>query len=469
MQIFGFQIGRTKAAVPAMSFANTNGAFGGGWFGVVREPYAGAFQSGVTVDAPKNLLSNSSVFASVTLMASDIAKLGIGLVDEDAKGITTPVPANSPYWPVLRRPNHFQNRIKFLEHWMLSKLLAGNMYALKERDNRGLVTALYILNPLLVTPLVTPSGDVYYKLEADHLSGVSISITVPASEIIHDRMNCLFHPLVGVSPLYAAGMSATMSNKILSNSATFFANMSRPGGMLTAPGTIEDATATRLKSEFEQNFAGHQMGRLFVGGDGLQFTPMSVAAEAAQLVEQLDWTAIDVARAFHMPLFKIGAESGRNVGALSIESQQQLYLNDCLHIHIEDIELCLTEGLSLPGGYEVEIDEEGMLRMDKSALYSALGEGVKSTVLAPNEARKKLGLKPVPAAIHRWRSNRISASWRSRSAMRSPTHSQPRRCRLHPHRRRRLHQRPPPRRRRRNQAPNSRSNSWPVSARLASA
>jgi hypothetical protein len=30
-----------------------------------------------------------------------------------------------------------------------------------------------------------------------------------------------------------------------------------------------------------------------------------------------------------------------------------------------------------------------MLRMDKSALYTALGEGVKNVILAPNEARQE--------------------------------------------------------------------------------
>jgi phage portal protein BeeE len=90
---------------------------------------------------------------------------------------SAPAPANSRLLGVLRKPNHFQNRIKFIEHWMLSKLAWGNVYALKERDARGIVSALYILDPQLVTPLVTPSGDVYYKLEADHLLGGSSSIT----------------------------------------------------------------------------------------------------------------------------------------------------------------------------------------------------------------------------------------------------------------------------------------------------
>lgn len=369
----------------------------GGWFGVIRESFAGAFQSNVQIDAPRNILAFSAVFACVTLIANDIAKLEIKLMQENDDDICVKAPANSPYWPVLRKPNHFQNRIQFISQWMVSKLLYGNTYALKERDARGIVTALYILDAQRVTPMVADNGDVYYQLAADHLAGLPSSITVPAREIIHDRMCCLWHPLVGISPIYACGMSATMGNKIQANSAAFFQNMSRPSGMLTAPSRIDDQTANRIKSEFEQNFSGTHLGRLFVAGDGLDYKSMSMPAEAAQLIQQLDWTVTDVARCFHVPLFKIGAEAGKNAGNLSVEAQQQLYLNDCLHIHIEDIELCLEEGIGAAGAnYEVEIDEEGLLRMDTAAKAEAMGSLVGAAIMAPNEARTKFDLPPVP-------------------------------------------------------------------------
>src|SRR5690606_35289615 len=136
-----------------------------------------------------------------------------------------------------------------------SKLMRGNAYGLKQRDGRNVVTAIYILDPDRVTPMVADDGSVWYQLGDDNLSGVaSGGVTVPASEIIHDRMNCLFHPLVGVSPLYASALAASQSLNIQKDSASFFANGSRPGGILTAPGNISDANAARLKDYFDNNF-----------------------------------------------------------------------------------------------------------------------------------------------------------------------------------------------------------------------
>lgn len=390
MKIFGLEITRTKAAPSAMSAVDSYG--GGGWFRVVRESFAGAFQSKVEVDAPRNILAFSAVFSCVTRIASDIAKLCIDLVEQDANGIAIKAPATSPYWAVLRKPNNYQNRIKFIEQWIISKLLYGNTYILKERDLRGIVTAMHILDAQRVTPLVATNGDVYYQLAADHLAGLQGMVTVPASEIIHDRINCFWHPLVGVSPIYACGMSATTGNRIQANSAALFTNMSRPSGMLSAPGAIGDETAARLKAAWEENFSGSNIGRLAILGDGLKYEAMTISAADAQLIEQLRWTVEDVARCFHMPLFKIGSTG--TAGSLSVEAQQQLYLNDCLHILIEDVELCLDEGLELKTGYHAEVDEEGLLRMDQAALYDALGKAVGACIMKPNEARRKLRLAP---------------------------------------------------------------------------
>src|SRR5690606_18147617 len=104
-----------------------------GWFPLIRESFSGAWQRNIELK-PESILSFHAVFACQTLIASDIAKLRVKLV-EDRDGIWTEV-SRPAYSPVLRKPNHFQNRIQFFESWVLSKLQSGNTYALKGRDGR---------------------------------------------------------------------------------------------------------------------------------------------------------------------------------------------------------------------------------------------------------------------------------------------------------------------------------------------
>ncbi len=43
----------------------------------------------------------------------------------------------SPFLAVLRKPNRFQTRIQFFNYWIVSKLMAGNTYILKDRDQQA--------------------------------------------------------------------------------------------------------------------------------------------------------------------------------------------------------------------------------------------------------------------------------------------------------------------------------------------
>jgi HK97 family phage portal protein len=402
MRLFGLNITRTKAAPPVPVSENR-----GGWFRIF-ESYAGAWQQNVTVDY-NTVLSYHAVYACMTLIAQDISKLRVKLVEQDADGIWTET--NSPaYSPVLRKPNGYQNRIQFWESWILSKLARGNTYVLKVRDGRGVVVALYVLDPNRVKAMVSDDGSVWYQLSTDNMAGGELveEVMVPASEIIHDRFNCLFHPLIGTSPIFAAGVAATQGINIQNNSATFFGNASRPSGVLTAPGAISDETAARLKTAWETKFSGENAGKVAVLGDGLSYTTMSMSAEESQLIDQLKWTAEVVCSTFHVPPYKIGVgtmPTYSNIQSLNIE-----YYSQCLQSLIEAAELCLDEGLGIGAGvkvgggtvegktvegktYGTEFDVENLLRMDSVTQMDVLDKA--KGVMAPNEQRKKLDLKPV--------------------------------------------------------------------------
>ncbi len=392
MKIFGFTLWPKKD----MLAPQVVGDRGGWWWPVIRESFTGAWQQGVLI-RPETAMSNHAVFACVTRIASDIAKLRVKLVEQQDSGIWSEV-TSPAFSPVLTKPNPYQNRIKFIEQWILSKLLYGNAYIYKIRDNRQVVVELHVLHPAKVQPMVTPDGSVYYRLGVDLLAGLAESMAmVPASEIIHDTMNTLYHPLMGLSPIFAAGLAATQGLRIQHNSTNFFANGARPGGILTAPGVINKETADRLKQHWETNFTGENIGRVAVLGDGLTYQPMVMSAVDAQLLEQLKWTAEMVCTCFQVPSYMVGitpAPTRANMDALT-----QQYYNQCLQILVESLELGLDEGLGLVDvsghSYGVELDLDGLLRMDAPTQYKTYGEGVTAGLLAPNEGRLKLDLPPV--------------------------------------------------------------------------
>lgn len=364
---------------------------------LIREPYTGAWQRNEEWTAD-TVLAYHAVYACVTLIASDVGKLRPRLVVADANDIWTET-TSPAFSPVLRRPNRYQNHIQYKSWYVTSKLIRGNAYVLKQRDGRGVVTALYPLDPARVTVLVSPDGSVFYRLSADNLSGIEEgSIEVPASEMIHDRMNCLFHPLVGVSPLFAAGLAASEGLRIQENASVFFGNNSQPGGVLTAPAAISDETAARLKDYWTENFTGAHAGKVAVVGDGLKFEAMRANAVDSQMIEQLKWTAEVVCSCFRVPAYKVGV--GPPPSNTNVEALDQQYYSQCLQILIEEFELCMDEALGLDVPIEgkrmgVELDLDGLLRMDTQTMVNTLGEGVNRGLMTPNEARRKINAKPL--------------------------------------------------------------------------
>ncbi|UIK05012.1 phage portal protein [Neorhizobium galegae] len=385
MRLFGRNFFGERSAAKAMAPV-TQGR--GGWYRIL-ESFPGAWQQNVEVKFD-SVLSNHADFACRTLIASDIAKLRIKLVQKDGDGIWSET-ANPAYSPVLRKPNDFQNRIQFMESWVLSKLQRGNAYILKQRDGRGVVKKLYVLDPTLATPLVSDDGSVFYQLSKDPLASIEQSIIVPAREIIHDRFNCFFHPLVGLSPIFAGGLAAMQGLAIQNDSALFFQNGAQPGGILTAPGAISDETAARLKAHWDTNFSGKNSGKVAVLGDGLKYEGMKAKATDSQLIEQLKWSGEVVCSTYHVPPYKIGLgpmPTNNNVQSLNVE-----YYSQCLQVLLESIELCLDEGLAIGEALGTEFDTDNLLRMDSVTQMDMLDKS--KGIMAPNEQRKRLDLKPV--------------------------------------------------------------------------
>jgi len=359
-----------------------------GWFSIF-DFKAGAWQADDTPINTDKVLANWAVYSCLTLIAQDLGKMRLKLVELGADGIWREV-RSAAFSPVLKKPNRYQTRQKFIEAWALSKLgPAGNTYVLKERDRRGIVVAMHVLDPWATTPLIAPDGSVFYRIGQDFLATVTDEmIAVPASEIIHDRASCLFHPLVGVSPIFASGLAAQQGNSIQSNSDQFFKQKSMPGGIITAPSEISEVMAERIKREWNSRYSGDNAGKTAVLGDGMKYEPFGATARDSQLTEQLQITAKMVCSTYHVPPFKIGLESlpaGQKASDMNI-----IYYSDCVQTLIEAIEALLDDGLGLElsgKAYGTEFEVDDLLRMDTGSMVESLNSAVAGGWMAPNEAR----------------------------------------------------------------------------------
>lgn len=357
---------------------------------VIREPFGGAWQKNLEL-SPDDLLNHPAVFACTSLISNTIAKMPVNLTERNGEVWTKA--ENPAFSPVLKKFNRFETRQQTMARWVLSTLHHGAAFVLKRRDKRSVVVELFVLDPRRVRPMISESGEVFYELQVDDLATVHRTITVAASEIIHDRVNAI-HPLVGVSPLVAAALPVLQSRKIIDNSVSFFANAARPGSILQAPGAVSDATVGQLRAYWSENYTGNNAGRVAVLADGLTYQPIPQAtAGDSQVFEQLGWTAETVCSVFGVPPHMIGiGEKQSNANVLALEQQ---FYSTCIGYRVEAIEALLDEALRLPATLRTEFDIEAIHRLAPETLIATLVQSVGAGVISPNEARAKLGYLPV--------------------------------------------------------------------------
>lgn len=393
MRIFGLEIKRAEKALHAVS------DWRGGWHRI-QEPFTGAWQRNCE-EKQADLLCYPALYACLSRIAGDIAKLPFQLQERKANGIWEALD-NPAYSPVLRKPNHYQTQQQFREAWILSKLIHGNAYILKRRDARNVVDRLYVLDPTRVMPMVADGGDVFYQLNYPDSANLlpanypAKQLTIPASEIIHDRLNCFHHQLIGVPPLCAAHWPAVMGMKILKTSAEFFSNAAQPAGILTGPAGMSEPDANALR-EF---WNGRVPGNIEVIGADLKFTSFAMKSADAQLIEQLRYTAEEICQPFGIKPYKIGV--GTVPGGWKADDVNVEYYGDTLSPLIEAMENLLDEGLNVSMPLGIGLDTEPLWRMDEGKLAEVETKLVQGMVKKPDESRRRMNLAPTPGGDTLW-------------------------------------------------------------------
>lgn len=387
MKLFGFEI--TRKALNAVSPRNI-------WSRII-EPFTGAWQRNQE-EKTGDVLCYPTLYACITLVAQDIAKLPFTLMKKTGKvWIET---ESSAYSPVLKKPNSYQTAQQFRESWILSKLQHGNTYVLKGRDNRGVVVAMYVLDACRVRPLVSDSGSVYYELFSNGWcnlppmpAGIAErdgNIIVPASEIIHDRYATFHHELIGVPPLCAAHFPTVKNLKILKNATEFFGNGANPGGILTAPAGLSEEDSKQLKDYWDENFAGDNAGKVAVIGADMKFTSFAFKAADSQLVEQMKYSDEQIAYAFKVKPYKVGIQAppgGWKSDDINVE-----YHDSALSPLIEAMEDLLVEGLRIQSPLRVQLDAAPLWRMDQGKQADVATKLVSGKISTPDEARERFNL-----------------------------------------------------------------------------
>lgn len=324
-------------------------------------------------------LTNSDVFTAIKIIASDIATSPIQAYENDE------VKDDNLNDLLNIRPNAHTNGWHFKFSLAVNMLLNGNSYAEIKRTPAGEVESFELLRNSDVTMLQRTSGKVYYKIKRENSAR-----TLERDDILHFKFFTQ-DGLTGVSPLSALKDELNVQkagNKTIFN---FFSRGVNGSGILKVNKSdlnVEAKKAIREKFEEANGSAdGDNALRTIILDEEMDYKTLEVNTDVLKLINSNDWTTKQVAKAFGLPVERLGVENAHS----SITQSNLRYLQDTL-VHYFN---CFASELKNKLQTDLRFNADRLNEADPEAKSQTIATQVRNGLITINEGRAELGYKPV--------------------------------------------------------------------------
>lgn len=295
----------------------------------VEEWFAGgaATAAGLLV-SPETALHYAPFFAGVNAISIDIGKLPLHLYERLPVGKRRA--REHPLYRVLHdQPNPLMPPIAFRSTLQGHAMTWGTGYAYIVRTGGGDVAELWPLRPdrMFPEPKALGSGRISLTYRyVDDVNGVYARLL--ADEVL-PIAGFGFDGIRGYSLVEQARQSIGLGLAAERYGAAFFANGSRPGGVLKSEKRLSDEARKRLKADWEDLHRGlDRAQRVAILEEGVDWKTIGIPPEDAQFLETRRFNVEDMARWLRIPPHKL--QHLANATFSNIEHQGLEYVGDSL-------------------------------------------------------------------------------------------------------------------------------------------
>ena len=360
--------------------------------------------AGVSVST-EGSLKIDAVWACVNNISMDIATLPLHVYKQLPRGKEKA--KNHPLYRLLHdEPNPLMTAVHLRRTLIAHRLLWGNAYASVERDEDGRPIAIWPLRPdRMQGPVMSAAGTLLYLYNMP--DGEPRALT--QSDVFHHR-GLSGDGITGYSQIALHRDSLGLSVALLQSANKFFANGSRPGGILKTANRISPEAANRMKASWEAAHLGlTNSHRVAVLEEGVEWQQIGIPPEDAQYLETQVHQVQVVARMFRMQPHKIQELSRATYS--NIEEQELEYGADTLGPEVITFEQQVNKDLLMPsekGRYFAEHLMDARLRSKTLERYQAYALLLDRGVLSPNDVLEKENMNPFEGGdIHLQQANMV--------------------------------------------------------------
>lgn len=355
-----------------------------------------ALSSSLSMEYSQIWRTQASVRTVVTFLARNIAQLGLPLYerkgDNDRKRLQ-----DHPLAALLRQPNPWTTRYRFINALVHDFAIYDNAYWLKVKVGGGATSGLVRLPPRMVTPI----GDNWLTPDGFEVAGARSKKQYPADQVVYFRGYSADED-AGVSPLESLRQTlleefhaSQMREQTMRNGARTSGYLERPANTTWSPG----AKAT-FKADWQSQYVGDgpQAGGTPILEDGMKFVEASQTAKDLQYIEGRKLTREEVASAYFIPPPMVGILDNATFSNIT-EQRKMLYtdaLGPWLTMIQDEVGLQLIPDFeSKPERFYAEFNLREKLSGDFVSRQDAITKAVGGPTLTINEARAMDNRPPI--------------------------------------------------------------------------
>jgi HK97 family phage portal protein len=371
-----------------------------GFFDIFRKPkqhirsYSGTLrQEGGRVvyypSSPTFAEKVAAVYSCEKLISESIAKIPLEVKRYNSAGRYYVRDVKNPLYDILAtRPNARMTAYDLLRGTVMNMLNYGNAYLYPERDGKGDVVALYLLEGV--------NFDRYANAYTvnDNTNGIYGVYT--ADRIIHLR-NLGSDAYLGESTIRIAARTIGISTDADNELSQLFTSGNRHRGIITGSADspmgygANKVNAMEKAKEDMQNDLRSGDTIVVLPGD-MKFTPFTMTPADVQLLDNKKFTVKEIGRFFRVPPSMLYEDGGSTYSNAEMDSV--LFLNGALSPLLRQIELELSSKLIADeerGYYKIQFDREALYTTDLTTKANYMKATIESGVRTVNEWRKAEG------------------------------------------------------------------------------
>jgi HK97 family phage portal protein len=264
----------------------------------------------------------SAFYCGVNQISNALALLPVNVVKYD---FDEKQPIDHPLWKILNiTPDGTNNHFNSFKAAVESVIIKGNGYFYIDRDSKLNVKAIRYINADFVTPMPQPNGTIKYIVQG-------FPAAVEGSDMIHLYTHCdeMHNGISLLKYAYQVLMGARNADETADK---FYRSGAGLNGIIKAQATLTNEQKKQIRESWNQAFNEGGNG-VAVLPQGLDYQPVSVSPEDAQLLESREFNIQEIARFLNISPIKLFQL--KEVSYNSLEATQLSFLYDTVAPYIQ--------------------------------------------------------------------------------------------------------------------------------------